>query len=227
MTRTMNARLAGTAFLAYIASGIADMILFGRAASGPDVASRFVSLTRHVIMVRVCALLELLTFFEAAVLAVTLYALTRDEDADLSMLALACRLAEGVLGAVAAVGTLRLASVAATSSRGGSEGAAATVLGVSLLSQGGSSGLIGGLCFAVGSTLFAYLFLRARSIPVALAWLGVVASLVLVVTLPVQIAGFLPPALAWPIWMPMLVFELTFALWLLIKGSSQGMLKQS
>lgn len=165
MTHTMSARVAGTAFLAYIGSGIADMVLFGKATSGPDTASRFANLAQHVTTVRLCALLELLTFFEAATLAVTLYVLTRDEDADLSMLALMCRLAEGVLGAVAAVGTLRLASIAAISLRAGAEGTAATALGASLLSQSGSSGLIGGMCFAVGSSLFAYLFLRAQHTP--------------------------------------------------------------
>ncbi|HWC18592.1 MAG TPA: DUF4386 domain-containing protein [Terriglobales bacterium] len=218
MTRTTNARLAGTAFLAYIVTGIAEMMLFGNAARGIDIAGKFANLAQHVTTVRVCALLQLLTFFDAATLAVTLYALTRDEDTDLAVLALACRLAEGVLGAVAATGTMRLASVAATSSGGGPEGTIATTFGHSLLSQSGSSGLIAGVCFAVGSTIFAYLFLRARSIPVALAWLGLLASLLLVATLPVQLAGLLPSGLAWPIWMPMLIFEITLAFWLLWKA---------
>jgi hypothetical protein len=217
MTRTTNARLAGATFLAYIVTGMADVVLFGKVARGPDVASKLANLAHHVTTVRICALLELLTFFEAATLAVTLYALTRDEDADLAMLAFGCRLAEGVLAVAAAVGTLRLASVATAAASSG--GAAATALGASLLTQGGSSGTIGGTCFAVGSTLFAYLFLRARSIPVALAGLGVVASVLLVVALPVQLAGFLPSALAWPIWMPMLAFEVTLAFWLMLKGT--------
>ena len=215
MTQTSNARLAGFTFLAYIVTGIAAMILFGRVATGPDVPAKLASLAQHVTTVRFCAVLELLTFFEAATLAVTLYALTRDEDADLALLAFCCRLAEGVLGAAAAVQTLRLAKLAMASSAGG---AAATTLGGLALAESGSAGTVGAMCFAVGSTLFAYLFLRARSIPVALAWLGVVASVLLVLTLPVQLAGLLPTVLAWPIWMPMLVFEVTLALWLMIKG---------
>jgi Domain of unknown function (DUF4386) len=70
----------------------------------------------------------------------------------------------------------------------------------------------------VGSTLFSYLFLRACSIPVPLALLGVFASVLLVIALPVEIVGFLPNSLAWPIWLPMLVFEVTLALWLIGKG---------
>jgi hypothetical protein len=220
MTRTTNARLAGITFLAYIATGIADLMLFGRVATGADVAAKLTNLAQHATTGRVCALLELLTFFEAAILAVTLYALTRDEDRDLAILALCCRLAEGVLGAAAAVGTLRLVSVAAaTASSTGANEAAATALGASLLAQGGSSGLVGATCFAVGSTLFAYLFLRARSIPAPLAWLGVAASVLVAAALPVRLLGLLPAALVWPIWMPMLVFEVTLALWLIFKGT--------
>jgi len=219
LTNQTNARLAGVTFLAYIATGIADMALFGQVAIGPTMAAKFSSLAQHVTTVRVCALLELLTFFEAATLAVTLYALTRDEDTDVAMLAFACRLAEGVIGAVGALGTLRLASVAEASSQAGADGVALTAIGASLLAQGGSSGLIGAMCFAVGSTLFAWLFLRARSIPVALAWLGVAASALLVLALPLRLTRLLPPRLEWPIWMPMLAFEVTLAVWLIVKGT--------
>ena len=70
----------------------------------------------------------------------------------------------------------------------------------------------------MGSTLFSYLFLRARSIPVSLAWLGVFASVLLVVAVPLQLAGFLRGPVTSFIWIPMLAFEVTLALWLLIKG---------
>jgi hypothetical protein len=78
--------------------------------------------------------------------------------------------------------------------------------------------------FAVGSTLFCWLLLRGRMIPTALAWLGVVASVLLVVILPLQLAGLFDGSMSWSasitwiVWLPMLVFEVAFALWLLIKG---------
>ena len=78
--------------------------------------------------------------------------------------------------------------------------------------------------FAVGSTLFSWLLLRGRMIPNALAWLGVVASVLLVVILPLQLAGLFggptswSASVTWLVWLPMLVFEVALALWLLIKG---------
>ena len=49
--------------------------------------------------VRVDILLVLLQSFCALVLAVTLYGITRDEDHELAMLAMAFRVGEGVVGA--------------------------------------------------------------------------------------------------------------------------------
>jgi hypothetical protein len=217
MTHKASARLAGFTFLAYIATGILSMVLFSRAAAGANVAARLANIAQHATTVRFVAVLTLLTFFEAVVLGVTLWALTRDEDPDVAVLALCCRAGEGVLGAAAALRTMELLSVAIAGTTT-MDGAAATAIGASILSQDGSSTVIAATCFAVGSTLFAYLFLRARSIPVALAWLGVLASVLLVVALPVRLAGFLPGSLVWPIWMPMLAFEVTLALWLIGKG---------
>jgi hypothetical protein len=161
MTRTTNARIAGVAFLFYIAAGMSSMALAHRK-NATDV-------------------LSLLTSLSALVLGVTLYAITRDEDPDIAMLGLTCRVVEAMPG----------------------EGA---------------------FFFAVGSTLFSWLLLRGRMIPAALARLGVFASALLVVILPLQRAGLLggpskwSSSLTWIIWIPCLIFELALAAWLLIKG---------
>jgi hypothetical protein len=55
-------------------------------------------------------------------------------------------------------------------------------------------------------------------IPVPLAWLGVVASVLLVVGLPLQGAGFLHGLATSLMWIPMALFEVPLALWLLVKG---------
>lgn len=51
--------------------------------------------------------------------------------------------------------------------------------------------------FAVGSTIFSWLLLRGRLIPVPLAWLGVIASALLAVILPLQVAGLFGGSMAW------------------------------
>ena len=220
MTRTTNARLAGSAFLLYIATGLTSMALFNRATGGAEgTAATLASLAQHVTIVRLTVVLTLLMFLCAAGLGVTLWALTRDEDQDLAMFALCCRVSEGVIGAASAVDTLGLLSVAtAATGAAAADAAAANALGGVLLEQGGLGVPITAFCFAVGSTLFAWLFLRARTIPVALARLGVFASILLVVLLPAQLAGWIGAPVTLVMWLPMLVFEVGLALWLLIKG---------
>jgi Domain of unknown function (DUF4386) len=71
----------------------------------------------------------------------------------------------------------------------------------------------------VGSLIFSYLLLRGRMVPVSIAWLGVLASGLLAVTLPLQLAGFSTgPLTGYYQWLPALVFQIVLALWLLIKG---------
>ena len=159
MTRTANARTAGAAYLLYFIAGIGSLAV---ASSVPPLAAVFTAVTPF------CAL----------ALGVTLYALTRDVDRDLAMLAMVCRIVEAGDGN-------------------------------------------GELFFAAGSTIFCWLLLRGRLIPAALAWIGVASSAGLVILLLTQRAtgartDWSSPV-TWLVWLPMLVFELTFAAWLLTK----------
>lgn len=78
--------------------------------------------------------------------------------------------------------------------------------------------------FAVGSLLFSWLLLSGKLIPTVLAQLGVVASALLVVILPAQLAGLFGGSMGWGssitwlAWLPMLIFEVVLAFWLMIKG---------
>jgi Domain of unknown function (DUF4386) len=215
MTRTTNARIAGFAFLFYIAVAYPSMVLMTRATRGEGIAARLAALAQHVAEARLALVLSLAGCFAALVLGVTLWAITRDEDPDLAMLALTCRVAEGVSGAVSIPGTLGLLALATATGTTDSDPAATQALGASLL-QGDS--LVPATFFAVGSTLFSWLLLRGRLIPVALAWLGVVASVLLVVGLPLQLGGWLRGPLTQLLWLPMAVFEIPLGIWLLLKG---------
>lgn len=78
--------------------------------------------------------------------------------------------------------------------------------------------------FAIGSLLFCWLLLRGRLIPNFLAQLGVIASVLLVVILPLQLASLFGESMSWAssitwlVWLPMLVFEVVLAFWLMFKG---------
>lgn len=219
MTRRTNSRIAGIAFLFYIAAGILSMVVSRRSSAGTGIAARLASMSEHVTGMRIAYLLAFTTAFAALTLGVTLYALTRDEDPDLAMLAMVCRVAEGIVG-VSLPSTLILIWLATTTGAGAPDPAAAQAIGAFLLRLEGSTSLIAATLFAVGSTIFCWLLLRGRMIPVPLAWLGVVASVLLVAALPLQLAGFLGGLFVQLMWAPMAVFEVVAAVWLIVKGAA-------
>src|SRR6266581_274954 len=98
MTRTTNARIAGFTYLFYIAVAFPDMLLMDRATRGDGGATKLASIALHATDLRVSVVLTLLSGLSALVLAVTLYAITRDQDRDLAMLGLVCRVGEGITG---------------------------------------------------------------------------------------------------------------------------------
>jgi hypothetical protein len=224
MTRTTNARTAGFTLLFYIAVGITSVVLFGRATGGEGIAVKLAGIAQHATVVRVGVVLDLLQCFSALVLAVTFYAITRAQDPDLAMLALTCRVGEGVLAATGIPATLGLLWLATATGADAPDTGAAHALGAYLLR--GYVALTATF-FAVGSTLFSWLLLRGRMIPISLAWLGVAASVLLVVCLPLHLAEFLRGPITSLMWLPMLAFEVVLALWLLIKGAAMPERTQS
>src|SRR5262249_21345008 len=96
-----SSRVAGFAFLLYIAAALSGTILGGGASAGDTPAARLASVAAPVGQARLAWILEVVGCFCAFVLAVTLWAITRAEDPDLALLAAVFRVAEGAAGAVA------------------------------------------------------------------------------------------------------------------------------
>jgi hypothetical protein len=199
-----------------------------RATSADGIAAKLVGVAQHANDLRVAVVLVLFSSFCALVLWVTLYAITREVDPDLAMLALTFRVGEGVIGGVSVQRSLGLLWVATAAGANAPDIQTPHALGTLFTGQGGALGLVGALFFAFGSTIFSWLLLRGRMIPPVLAWLGVVVSIVWVVGLPLQLAGVLRgPIVTWVIFVPMAAFEVPFALWLLIKGVATAQRKSA
>ena len=213
MTQRTNARVAGFAFLFYIAVGITQMVLSGPT-QADDTAARLALIARHAWRMRLNIVLTLVICATAVVLATALYAITRDEDRNVAVLGLSFRVGEGVLaafGALTSLGVLWLATDVAQVP------ATATLAELLLQLQGWIVTIIATF-FALGSTAFSWLLLRGRLIPVPLAWLGVVASLILVVGLPLRLVDAIGGTVTQLMWLPMAVFEIPLGFWLLIRG---------
>jgi len=207
MTRRMNARVAGVAYLLYIAVAFPAMVISSRATAGSDIAARLATMAQHAFDVRLAAVLSLIGCFCALVLAVTLYAITRVQDRDLAMIGLTCRVAEGVTGGTGLAATLALLS---SLNAAGSEALGAFVFADTVF--------VAATFFAVGSTIFSWLLLRGRMVPAWLAWVGVVGSALAALAMPLEALHLLRSAAAQLVWAPVAVFEVVVALWFIVKG---------
>lgn len=221
MTRSGNARVAGFSYLAYIALAFPSMLLFGRASGGGDTAAKLASISQHGAAMQWAILLTLLSSFTALALAVTLFALTRDVDRDIAMLGLVCRAGEGITNATFVLTKMELLWVAASTRTQAVDASSAAALGTFLTAGTRAWNLtVGAFFFAVGSTCFCWLLLRGRVVPRPLAWLGLVASALLVLALPFQMMGLVGASVMNALWLPMAAFEIPVGVWWLIRGDT-------
>src|SRR5262249_27682659 len=214
MTQRTNARVAGFAFLFYIAVGVTQMVL-SSATRAEGTTARLALIAEHASRVRVNIVLSLVICVTAVVLATALYGITREVDGGLAVLGFAFRLGEGLLAALAPLPALGLLWLATEKVEPTPTASALAELLLNL--QAWNVNIIATL-FAFGSTVFSWLLLRGRMIPVGLAWLGVVASVLLVVGLPLQLVEVIGGSTAQILWLPMALFEIPLGFWLLIKG---------
>jgi len=75
------------------------------------------------------------------------------------------------------------------------------------------------LPFALGATLFYYLFFKSGYIPQALSLFGLIAALLALIGTPLGLLGYDVPIF---VFLPNLPFELGIGLWLIVKGIRDG-----
>jgi hypothetical protein len=196
------------------------LTIYSRATKGDGIEAKLAQIAAHGSDVRLTVILTVACTFIAFVLAIALWNITRDEDPDIATLGLACRIAEGLPGAIFIPGALGLLWLTSAAGSNALEPATARAIGELLLESQDWSGIIAAIFFAVGSTAFAYLFLRGRIIPVPLALLGLAGSIVLAVSLPLELAGYISRDVVAVMWYPLAAYEIPLGFWLLIKGAA-------
>ena len=211
-------RVAGISFLFLIATVMASGLLWGGVGTTQGISETLASISANSASLRISIVLTAVAGITTLVLAAMLHATVRHQDRSLAILALCCRAVEGGLYSVGMFVTLALLSLSHGSA---TDTPSAQTLAGLLIDVRWMGTNVGAIFFAAGSTLFTYLLLRARSIPVPLSAVGVVGSLLVLIGVPVQTALSIhtfagPSAL---IWAPIGIFEITAGVWLIAKGA--------
>jgi hypothetical protein len=229
-SRQKAARVAGFMYLLMMATGLfaelfvrSHLIVPGNAAA----TARNVMASDRLFRIGIAC--DLITFTGNVVLVAALYALLKPVNQSLAVLAAFWRLAESAIcGVVTLNSIVALVLLSGADSWRAFSTAQLQALATLFVCAQGAGFRIGTIFFALGSAVFSYLFFKSRLIPRLLAGWGVLSSLLVLLPLIALIVvpdfgnigwghpgGWRPPRWQGPI----MLFEATTGLWLLIKGA--------
>jgi hypothetical protein len=215
------ARVAGFLYVLQMATGLfGEAYVRGRFIVRDDATKTAQNIIGHERLFRLSIAGDLVTYTVVIVLMWALYVVLRPIDENLALLAVIFRLAENAVLCVATVNSLvvlKLLSGARYLSMFDA-GQLHSLVRLALSAQGLAM-RVGFVLLGFGSAVFAYLLLKSRYIPKALAVWGIFSSLVLAtVTLTIFVFPALGDALGITYMLPMGTYEVGLGFWLLING---------
>jgi hypothetical protein len=215
------ARVAGFLYLAQMATAVfGESFVRGRLLVAGDATQTASNIVQAERLFRLSIAGDLVTYAAVIVLTWALYVVVRPVNRNLALLAVLFRIAEVAILCVATVNSLvalRLLSGAEylkTFEAGQLHSLARLVL-----SAQGIAMNIGFIPLGLGSAVFAYLLLKSRYVPRALAGWGIFASLVLaIVTWAIIVFPGIGEVMGLAYMAPMGIYEVGLGLWLLVRG---------
>ena len=212
-------RLLGAAFLLQaVASAVGGFILLEPLIVPGNIVDTMNNIANNAMQMRASIVVEMITAFGIVMLGVLMYLLLNKQNKNIAIVAMGLYLIEAALLAASRIAAFSLIPISQESVVAGHPAYLQTLgnLFLDLQSFGYELHM---LPFALGATLFYYLFYKSGYIPRALALWGLIAaSLALIGTLFVLL-GYDVPLL---VFIPNLPFEITIGIWLLVKGIAEG-----
>ena len=215
------ARVGGVLYLIIIAAGLfAEVFVRGRLTVSSDAAATATNIVTHALLLRLGIAADLSTFVLAIPLTLILYVLLRPVNKDLAMLTVMLNLVQDAIGGMNALNTYRplqlLGGANYLSAFSHEQLQAMALLSLKAHSVGFAVALI---FFGVCCVVLGYLIHRSGFLPKTLgALLAVTGISYLVIGLAVILSPTVSSAV-FPLLAPVaFVGELSFALWLTVKG---------
>lgn len=215
------ARVVGACYLFAMAAAIfSESFVRGRLMAGDDVMRTAQNIMAHQTLFRVGIAVELLTFAADIALIIGLYVILRPISRNLALFATAIRLAAEASFVSMAAGSLDVLRILSGADylRAFGPDQLAALARLSLGSHAAAYGA-GFMFLGLGSTVFAWLWVKTQYVPKAFGHLGIVASALLALGSLEMIVMPELRTLIYPWYMvPMFFFEVGLGLWLLVKG---------
>lgn len=208
-------KLLGAAFLIQaIASATSGLFLLQPLLMPGDIVGTMTAISKNVLQMRAGILVEMITAMGIVMLGVLLYRTLKRVNRNVALIAMGLYLVEAAILAASRMPAYSLLQISQVSVAAGHPEYLQILAQVNLDAMNFGYDLHM-LPFALGATLFYSLIFRSRSLPVVLAFLGLIAA-------PLALAGSLITLLGLKVpivvFIPNLPFELTAGVVFLIRG---------
>ena len=213
-------QLCGFLFLFILLTSILSQFLAGAAFNPTDVPSTLNKVAANSQKFRISVIVDLISHVSIIALAGLLYIAFSPYNQTLALLGTLFRVAEGTIIALSETSSLVLLDVSHRSvSAADAQVEALESMGRTVISMGDWGYKIGLVFLVIGSLMYAILFVTTGTVPVALGWFGVLASLIAAGGI---LLSLINPNLSMVSFLVMIPYEIVLGFWLLIWGGHIG-----
>lgn len=211
-------RFLGAAFLLQaVASAVWTYLLSSLIVTG-DISASMTNIANNALQMRASIVLTMITAIGVAMLGALLYIVLHKQNKIIALVALVLYLIEAAILAASRILAFSLLRTSQESVIAGHPAYLQT-LGNLFYESAEFGDWLHMLPFALGATLFYYLFFKSGYIPRALSLFGLIAALLALIGTPFGLLGYDVPMI---VFLPNLPFELTIGVWLMVKGIRDG-----
>ena len=212
-------RLLGAAFLLQaIASLVSGLILLQPLIVPGNIIDIMTNISNNALQMRASIVVEMITAIGIVILGVLLFITLKKISMKISLVALGLYIIEAGILAASRIPAFSLLRISQESVIAGHPTYLQTLGNLFYESQSFGYDLHM-LAFALGATLFYYLFFKSGFLPRVLSLWGLIAAPLALIGILFSLFGYDVPIV---VFLPNLPFELTIGVWLMVKGIRDG-----
>ena len=212
-------RLLGAAFLLQaVAALVWSAFLLPPLIVSDSITDTMTNIANNALQMRASIVVTMITAIGIVMLGALLFVTLKKQNMNIALVALGLYLIEAALLAASRIAVFSLLRISQESVIAGHPAYLQT-LGNLFYESAEFGDWLHMLPFALGATLFYYLFFKSGYIPRALSLFGLIAALLALIGTPFALLGYDVPIV---VFLPNLPFELTIGVWLMVKGIRDG-----
>jgi hypothetical protein len=212
-------RLLGAAFLLQaVASAVSGLILLQPLIVPGDIIASMTNISSNALQMRASIVVEMITAIGIVMLGSLLFVTLKKQNMKIALVALGLYLVEATILAVSRIAAFSLLVISQESVTAGHPAYLQTLGNLFYESQSFGYDLHM-LPFALGATLFYYLFFKSGFLPRVLSLWGLIAAPLALIGILFALLGYDVPIV---VFIPNLPFELGVGVWLIVKGIRDG-----